>query len=119
MKMDVRKLRVKNTKNKGLLEFLIYPERGKYVGVCLTLDIVEEGKDSIKLMESIREAAAGHVLLVIKKKLSDDLLNRPAPNEYWDKYFRALEELSSRKKGRALKTNQPFTLQLPLKEVLA
>ena len=36
-------MRVKNinTKDKGLYEFFVYPEGGKFVGVCLTLDIIE------------------------------------------------------------------------------
>lgn len=111
MKLDVRRLRVKNTKHRGLLEFLVYPEKDKYVGVCLTLDIVEEGSDPNRLIESLREAARGHVLLVLKKNLSDDLLNRPAPDEYWAKYFEALEALGSRNKP--LK-NPPYTFQTPL-----
>lgn len=117
MNMDVRKLRVKNTKNGGLLEFLVYPEKGNYVGVCLTLDIVEEGKDPARLMESIQGAAFGHVLLVVKKNLGDDLLNRPAPDQYWEKYFAALDELST--KNKALKSRHPYTSQVPLQEAFA
>lgn len=91
--MDLQRQRAKtwNTKEAGLLEFLVYPENGRFVGVCLTLDIVEEGGDPNRLMESIREAATGHVLLVVQKNLDDALLNRPAPNEYWQKYFEVLE----------------------------
>ena len=90
--MDIRRLRVKNTKEKGLLEFLVYLEKSTYIGVCLTLDIVEEGKDPAKLLKSIQEAATSHVILVIKKNLSDELLNRPAPDEYWERYFKAMEQ---------------------------
>lgn len=112
--MDIRRLRVKNKKEKGLLEFLVYQERGKYIGVCLTLDIVEEGKDPAKLMESIREAAVAHVELVIKKKLSDELLNRPAPDEYWERYFKAIEYRQQREKPAGGKAAYFSSMPMPL-----
>ena len=34
-------------------------------------------------MNSINEAAISHIVGVIKKGLSDELLNRPAPDKYW------------------------------------
>jgi predicted RNase H-like HicB family nuclease len=83
---------MRNTKKEGLIEFLVYPEGDKFVGACLTFDIIEEGGDPIKLMESIKEAAQLHLEIVVKEDMSDDLLNRYAPEEYWDKYFEALKE---------------------------
>ncbi len=85
-------MREKNTKEKGLIEYFVYPEGDKFVGVCLTFDIVEEGNDPGQLMESIKEAAQLHLSIVIKENMSDELLNRYAPKEYWDKYFEALQE---------------------------
>ncbi|MEK7541889.1 MAG: hypothetical protein AAB533_03515 [Patescibacteria group bacterium] len=110
--MDARRLRVKNTKERGLLEFLVYPERGKYVGVCLTLDIIEEGRDPAKLLKSIQEAATSHVLFVIKKNLGDELLNRPAPEEYWERYFKAMEQRVD--DGRSLKDKPVYFFQMPM-----
>lgn len=90
----LRIARPKNTKKGGVVEFFVYPEKDKYVGVCLTFDIVEEGKDPSELMESLKEAAILHIKVVTKKDLSDELLNRYAPAEYWSKYFDYLEMLS-------------------------
>lgn len=76
----------KNNKNEGIVEFLIYPEEDKYVGACLTFDIIEEDKDYNTLKKSLEEAAILHIKTVKNKNLSEALLNRSAPKEYWDKY---------------------------------
>ncbi|MFA5013423.1 MAG: hypothetical protein WC520_02545 [Candidatus Paceibacterota bacterium] len=85
--------RPKNTKSKGFVEFFVYKEKDAFIGVCLTFDIVEEGKDPKKLMDSLHEAALLHIKTVIDKNLSDDLLNRYAPVEYWKKYFSLMDSL--------------------------
>lgn len=106
--MDLRRLGLKNTKERGKLEFVIYPDGKRYIGVCLTLNIIEEGTDPSKLIENIKEAAFGRVLLVIKENLSDDLLNNPAADEYWEKYFKALEAKND-------KQDRPtYCLKIPL-----
>ena len=74
-----------NTKTQGLYEFFVYPEQGRFVGVCLTLDIVEEGNNLHDVFNSLIKAAHGHVETVIKNGLNDSLLNRPAPKLYWKK----------------------------------
>jgi len=79
--------RPKNTKEKGVIEFLVYKEANTFIGVCLTFDILEEGKDPTELMNSLREAASLHLETAIKNNLSDDLLNRYAPEKHWKKYF--------------------------------
>lgn len=78
--------RPKNTKKEGLIEFVIFEEKGRYVGVCLTFDIIEEGTDFLQLKGSLEKAALLHLDCVIDKNLSDDLLNRHAPAEYWKIY---------------------------------
>jgi len=98
--------RPKNTKEKGFIEFFIYPEKNKLVGVCLTFDIVVEGENPNKIMKDLKDAAFLHLKVVVKNKLSDNLLNRYAPKEYWEKYFSALEslkraELSKRQKAES------------------
>lgn len=85
--------RPKNTKERGTIEYLVYKEGDTFVGVCLSFDIVEEGINPIELMNSIKEAAYLHLDTVIKEKLSDDLLNRYAPEEYWKKYFEIAKEI--------------------------
>lgn len=85
--------RPKNTKKSGYIEFFAYQERDKFIGVCLTFDIIEEGKNIEEVMKSLNEAALLHLKVVQEKNLSDDLLNRHAPEEYWSKYFELLEQL--------------------------
>lgn len=81
-----------NTKQKGVINFLIYRDRGDshYTAVCLTFDIVERGTDLEALKKSIEEAAALHLESVIENNLDDSLLNRSAPQKYWKKLYQAM-----------------------------
>ena len=85
--------RPKNTKEQGTIECLVYKEGKTFVGVCLTFDIVEEGDNPTELMRSIKEAAELHLETVIRNNLTDELLNRYAPEEYWKKYFETAKEI--------------------------
>src|SRR3989338_38277 len=85
--MTMRIERQRNMKERGVIEFFTYKEGDVFVGVCLTFDIIEEGSDLVELMRSVKEAAGLHLETVIKNNLSEDLLNRYAPEEYWEKYF--------------------------------
>ena len=85
--------RPKNTKERGIIECLVYKESNAFVGVCLTFDIVEEGDNPTELMKSVREAAELHLETVIRNNLTDELLNRYAPEEYWLKYFAAAKKI--------------------------
>ncbi len=80
---------IQNTKEEGLVNFLIYRDsRAKhYTAVCLTFDIVEHGKDPVKLRESIEEAALLHIEAVVEGNLDSKLLNRSAPKKYWKKLY--------------------------------
>ena len=88
-----------NTKEAGVVEFLVFQEKDTYVGVCLSFGIVEEGKDPSQVMANIKEAATLHLEAVVKSELPDDLLNRHAPKEYWDKYYEILEEVETKQVG--------------------
>lgn len=90
-------LRPKNTKKAGFVEFFVYPEKDKFVGICLTFDIIEEGQDVNELMRDLKKAALLYLKVVINKKLSEDLLNRYAPKGYWEKYFNFLKNLEEAK----------------------
>ncbi|MDO8518524.1 MAG: hypothetical protein Q7S26_04525 [bacterium] len=108
--------RTSNTKKEGTMEFLVYKEGGLYVGVCLTFDIVEEGSHPVELLESIKEAAELHLETVIKNDLSDELLNRYAPEEYWTRYFKALKErASSSSEGSSILVVSPYYRSLTAK----
>jgi len=86
--------RPKNTKDNGFLEFLVYPEDGKFVGVCLTFDIIEVGDSLEDVLKSVREASILHLRKVIDRDMSEELLNRHAPSEYWEKYFSLLKDIN-------------------------
>lgn len=89
--------RPRNTKEKGIVENLVYKEGKSFVGVCLTFDIVEEGNNPTEVMKSLKEAVELHLETVIRNNLSEELLNRYAPEEYWEKYFetaKGIEKLS-------------------------
>ncbi|MDP3772524.1 MAG: hypothetical protein Q8Q94_04110 [bacterium] len=85
--------RSKNTKDKGVVEYLIYKEKDKFIGVCLTFDIIEEGDNREKVMQDIFDAAQVHLQTVIRHNLPDELLNRYAPQKYWKKYFDFQQEI--------------------------
>ena len=90
-----------NTKEKGTIKFLFYKKPGqKYVGVCLTFNIVEEGTNFQKLRDSVMSAAVGHLMVVNKEKLGNKLLNRPAPKRYWDMYYNALRREASKRQSK-------------------
>ena len=101
-----------NTKKGGIIEFLFYKERNEYIGVCLTFDIIEEGKDIEKLKESVKEAAFLHLKIVNDKKLPDKLLNRYAPIEYWEKYFEFLSYLIAKKREEKIERPLPEMLNI-------
>lgn len=81
-----------NTKQKGVVNFLIYRDKddSMYTAVCLTFDIIEQGENLQDLKKSIEEAAKLHLESVIENKLDDKLLNRGAPKMYWKKLYNAM-----------------------------
>ena len=83
---------IMNTKDKGVVNFLIYRDSSdsQYTAVCLTFDIVEQGENIEELKKSIQEAAALHIESVLANGLSNNLLNRSAPQKYWKKLYDAM-----------------------------
>ena len=105
--------RPKNTKEKGFTEFFFFKKGKKWTGVCLTFDIVESGDDLKSVKESLLEAAQLHLEAVVKNKMSDDLLNRYAPEEYWKMYFDYLKSISKQKvEGGPYKEASNYKLSL-------
>jgi hypothetical protein len=106
----------KNTKKKGQATVFIYREGKKFIGVCLELCIVEENKNLNVLRHNMREAVEGYVEAVIKNGLSEDLLNRPAPKEYWNRFLNYLKQESERIKFKKSiqKPNYSEVVTLPL-----
>ena len=91
MKMENKHM--KNTKKQGKFTLFVYREKPNYyIGVNLDFDLIQEGKTAPETIEKIKEASLGYLETVIKKNLSDDLLNRPAPKEYWERYRKSLRK---------------------------
>lgn len=88
---------VQNTKRKGNVTIFGYKSGKKFISVCLELDIVKEGTKREELTREMFEAVTGHVETVCKAKLDDALLNRPAPEKYWQAYEKFLD---SQKKNK-------------------
>ncbi|MDP3953558.1 MAG: hypothetical protein Q8P99_01935 [bacterium] len=77
---------MKNTKERGIVRFL-YMIRGREIlGVCLDFNIVEEGTSIEEVKTYLQRAARLHLETVLDKGLSEELLNRRAPQEYWEIY---------------------------------
>lgn len=90
---------MKNTKREGKFTLFVYREKSNYyIGVNLDFDLIQEGKNAPETMEKIKEVSLGFLETVIKKNLSDDLLNRAAPKEYWEKYRTFLQKRAETKK---------------------
>lgn len=72
--------------NKFLLRYIAYREKdGSYTGVCLDLDIVEEGHASLQAaILSINDAVSCHMKVAKECGYPKELVFRPAPKEYWD-----------------------------------
>jgi hypothetical protein len=104
----MKPLRPKNTKKEGLMELFIYRDSDKFIGVNLTFDIVEEGDNPALLLKSIEEASVLHLETVVKNNLSDDLLNRYAPEEYWDKYFASLARANKKSESGSYFSKVPY-----------
>lgn len=89
-----------NTHRRGRVTVLVYrPSKERlYTGACLELDIVDQHEDPDFLQRSLTEAAKGYVESVIEKNQPEELLNRPAPAEFWMVYreLQRIEEEPSR-----------------------
>jgi len=66
---------------------IAYQEKdGSFTGVCLDLDIVEEGHVTLQeAILSINDAIASHMRATAKLGFPKELVSRPAPKEYWNK----------------------------------
>lgn len=97
---------IMNTKKKGRVTVFTFRRGKKFISVCLELDIVKEGINPEVLGRDMREAVEGHIEAVLRGKLSDDLLNRPAPAAYWKEYWAFVEGLRARpKRGVRIKAH--------------
>lgn len=82
----MKKLLFNNTYKKGSVTYLILGRKNQYTGICLEFDLEVKAKTLKKAKEKIEDYS--HVWLenAIKHKLSEEVLNRPAPKKYWKIY---------------------------------
>lgn len=79
-------MQIMTAKNYVFRVFAYKDVDGTFTAVCLDLDIIEERFATLQqAVLSINEAIDSHVKAVTKSGFSKELLNRPAPKEYWDK----------------------------------
>ncbi len=92
-------IKINNTLHRGTVTVFLFPKGKKYIGVCLELDIVDEDTNIEELKTRIRERVDSYIDYVCDNKKDGALLNRPAPDEYWKKFFtyiRYLQELEKK-----------------------
>ena|SRR3989344_233954 len=78
-----QKITFGNTYNFGKLTFLILKEKQSYTGVCLEFDLIVNAPTPEEAREHIEDLASGWLENVKKNKLSENLLNKRAPEKYW------------------------------------
>lgn len=73
-------------KNTVSFRCLAYQESKTFTGVCLDLDIVEEGHTSLQeAVLSLNDAISSHLSALKKLGWPRELMNRPAPDIYWNR----------------------------------
>ncbi len=91
---------------------IAYQEKDdSFTGVCLDLDIVEEGHTSLEeAILSINDAILSHIQAAAKLAFPKELIARSAPKEYWNK----LKEITRKRTPKKdLEPFQFFTTKTP------
>jgi hypothetical protein len=67
---------MKNNKEAGVLHFVVYQDASskEYCGLCIELGLFDSSTDLEALKKNLADAARGYVRTVMKKGLSEDLL---------------------------------------------
>ena len=82
----------RNTKEKGKFTLFVYKEKPNYyIGVCLEFDLLAEGSSLEEAMQRIDKICWNYLQIVIENNWSDELLNKSAPKEYWEKFIKFLK----------------------------
>lgn len=81
-----KKLRFNNTYESGRVTFIIFKDKkiDRFIGVCLEFDLEAEAETSSEAQSIIQDYAKLWLENVRENKLSEELLNKSAPAEYWD-----------------------------------
>ena len=90
---------MKNTKQSGVMQFVVFCENDRFFGVCLDFNIIVDGLSAKEVQDRVINISYDHLNTVRKNDLDDSLLNRHAPKEYWEMYekFQKMNASSSPK----------------------
>ena len=92
-----------NKKTQGIARILVYSSKNKYIGVCLDFDIIEEADSKAEAVSQIQEATKGYIINILKNNLDNSLLNRPAPEKYWQIYKKYSRFITAKNEKRVKK----------------
>ncbi len=86
--MKNKTLRFDNTYKSGRVSFLMLKDLklNRFIAICLEFDLETEGATETEAQEKIIELANLWLENVRENKLSEELLNKKTPQEYWDLY---------------------------------
>lgn len=76
------KLFFNNTYKSGLISYLVVKDKKGFTGVCLEFDLIVNCDTLDEAKEQITELSRAWLENVIKNKLPEELLNKPAPVKY-------------------------------------
>ena len=109
--MKSKHLRFNNTYESGTLTFLYIQDkkRGNFIGVCLEFDLEVEAKTFLEVQEKIEDYAKLWLENVRVNKLSEELLNKAAPEKYW----KIVNELEEQRKSRT-RTIENYTSSIKM-----
>jgi len=106
----MKKLLFNNTYEKGIVTLLVFPDKNKYIGVCLEFDLEAHADTLEEAKVQIEDYAKLWHKNAVAHKLPEEMLNRPAPKKYWRLYSALVE----RNKQRIEAENKPsVTISLP------
>lgn len=111
--MKSKNLRFSNTYESGSMTFLFLKNRenNNFLAVCLEFDLEAEAKSFIEAQEKIEGYAKLWLENVRENKLPEELLNKSAPQEYWDIANALEEEKRSRKR---IVANYASSIRIPI-----
>lgn len=98
--MKNQNLKFNNTYESGSLTFLFLQEKltKRFIAVCLEFDLEAEAESITEVQERIEDYAKLWLENIRENKLPEELLNKSAPQEYWDIANALEEERKSRKR---------------------
>lgn len=108
MKMK-KELIFNNTYKKGAVNYLVFQEENKFVGVCLEFDLEVSANTPQEARERIEDYSKAWLENVIKNKLPEELLNKPADKKYWNIYKEAVRDAERRLKAQRYSSSVTVT----------